>query len=285
MDSNHTKGSGSSKFRVHSPNPWHWIVDEPVLTAPEKLVALTLLRHHNGERRCWLAMETISNKSRLGRDSTRRALHSLRDRGILEIQERIGRCSVYSLTQKQALLPLRSGKHTPTRLSTPTKPDRGDLYCASKGTPTDTATPPLLNLPAISPVREAGGGTPKKKGAASEGSAPAWDYAKAKFVERYKQEPDWSAQKHWLGITRFMKKHSLEEFKNRWDRFICTTDPYDSKQGGSLAWFCANADKFIEDGRVPVHAGKRNSHGHADPRLARFRGVGRTAKEFAQHAH
>ncbi len=86
----------------------------------------------------------------------------------------------------------------------------------------------------------------------------AWDYAKAKFTERYREEPDWSADKHWQQLVRFMKKHPLEKFKARWDRFIWTTDSYDAKQGGSLAWFCANADKFIEDGRVPVRADKSN---------------------------
>jgi hypothetical protein len=55
-----------------------------------------------------------------------------------------------------------------------------------------------------------------------------------------------------------MKKHSLEEFRNRWDRFIWTTDSYYSKQGGSLAWFCANSDRFIEDARPLVGGGKPN---------------------------
>lgn len=253
--------SAEVKPRSAPVNPWHWVIDEPTLTAPEKLVALTLLRHHNGERRCWLAMETISNKSRLGRDSTRRTVHSLHDRGILEIQQRIGRCSVYSLTQKQGLLPLRSGKRTPTRFSTPTKAGRGDPYCPSQGTPTDTATPPLLIQPVISPVREAGKRSPKKKGALPSEAAPAWEYAKAKFLERYGEEPDWSADKHWQQLVRFMKKHSLEKFKSRWDRCIWTTDLYDSKQGRSLAWFCANSDRFIEAGRGVPRAGKPNGGG------------------------
>ncbi len=253
--------SAEAKSRSAPVNPWHWVIDEPTLTAPEKLVALTLLRHHNGKRCCWLAMETISQKSKLGRDSTRRTVHSLHDRGILEIQQRIGRCSVYSLTQKQGLLPLRSGKRTPTRFSTHTKAGRGDPYCPSQGTPTDTATPPLLIQPPISSVSKAGKGSPKKNSALPSEAAPAWDHAKAKFLERYGQEPDWSAQKHWQGILRFVKKHSLEEFKKRWDCFIWTSDSYYSKQGGSLAWFCANADKFIEDVRVPIPAGKPNGGG------------------------
>ena len=86
----------------------------------------------------------------------------------------------------------------------------------------------------------------------------AWDYAKAKFTERYREEPDWRADKHWQQLVRFMKHHSLEKFKARWDRFIWTTDSYCSNQGGSLAWFCTNADKFIEDARAPVRAGKPN---------------------------
>lgn len=86
--------------------------------------------------------------------------------------------------------------------------------------------------------------------------ALAWEHAKEKFLEKYGQEPDWSAKGHWPGILRFMKKHSLEEFRNRWDRFMWTTDSYYSKQGGSLAWFCANADKFIENQRPGAGAGK-----------------------------
>lgn len=104
-------------------------------------------------------------------------------------------------------------------------------------------------------------GKNEKKETLPSEAAPAWDHAKAKFLERYGQEPDWSAQKHWQGVLRFVKKHSLEEFKKRWDCFIWTSDPYYSKQGGSLAWFCANADKFIEDGRVPVPGAKPNGGG------------------------
>lgn len=107
---------------------------------------------------------------------------------------------------------------------------------------------------------------PNKEKKGNKGSLPsevnkAWDYAKGKFVDRYNQEPDWSARKHWQQLLRFMKKHSLEEFRNRWDCYIWTTDNYYQKQRGSLAWFCANSDYFIEGELQSTRTGKLNGGG------------------------
>ncbi len=101
----------------------------------------------------------------------------------------------------------------------------------------------------------------RDKGAFPSGTHEAWDYAKGKFVERYTQEPDWSAKKHWQQLLRFMKKHPLEEFRNRWDHYIWTTDNYYQKQRGSLAWFCANSDYFIEGELQSTKTGKPNGGG------------------------
>lgn len=102
----------------------------------------------------------------------------------------------------------------------------------------------------------------RKEGVALPSEAPdAWEYAKAKFIEKYDQEPDWSARKHWQQLLRFMKKHSLEEFRKRWDRYIWTADHYYQKQRGSLAWFCANSDYFVEGETQSTKTGKPNGGG------------------------
>ena len=99
------------------------------------------------------------------------------------------------------------------------------------------------------------------KSASPSGTHDVWEYAKGKFVERYGQEPDWSARKHWQQLLRFVKKHSLEEFRNRWNCYIWTTDHYYQKQRGSLAWFCANSDYFIEGELQSTKTGKPNGGG------------------------
>jgi hypothetical protein len=58
-----------------------------------------------------------------------------------------------------------------------------------------------------------------------------------------------------------VKKHSLDEFKRRWDCYIWTTDPFYAKQRGSLAWFCANSDYFIEGETQSTKTGKPNGGG------------------------
>ncbi len=114
-----------------------------------------------------------------------------------------------------------------------------------------------------------------EEGASPSGTRDAWDYAKGKFIERYNQEPDWSAKKHWQQLVRCVKKHSLDEFKRRWERYIWTTDPFYAKQRGSLAWFCTNSDYFIEGETQSTKVGKPNGGG-------KFAGAGFGTKAASQ---
>jgi hypothetical protein len=47
------------------------------------------------------------------------------------------------------------------------------------------------------------------------------------------------------GLLNRARSLTLEEFKRRWLNFVGSTDPFIKKQGGSLAYCCANFDQFI----------------------------------------
>ncbi len=92
----------------------------------------------------------------------------------------------------------------------------------------------------------------KRKSAFPSETHEAWEYAKAGYVRRYQQEPDWAHKKHWNQLSALMTrkgKDFLPEFKRRWDRFMESTDQWHEKQHGSLGWFCGESDKFADDPR------------------------------------
>ena len=92
----------------------------------------------------------------------------------------------------------------------------------------------------------------ERKGAFPSETHEAWEYAKAGYVRRYQQEPDWAHKKHWNQLSALMTRKGkvfLPEFKRRWDRFMESTDQWHEKQHGSLGWFCGESDKFADDPR------------------------------------
>ena len=61
-------------------NPWHWILDEELLSANEKLVALAIVRRQNGDKVAWPSVGRIAMDASLGTRTVQRTLRDL-DRG------------------------------------------------------------------------------------------------------------------------------------------------------------------------------------------------------------
>ncbi|KKK47533.1 hypothetical protein LCGC14_3154230 [marine sediment metagenome] len=105
---------------MQSANPWHWIIEHPLLSSAEKLVALVILRHQNSNQKCWPSIQRIAQLARFGTRYTQRVLHGLYQKGILNVERRLGHSNCYSIRQRQLLLGLRSAKtYTPAPQATP----------------------------------------------------------------------------------------------------------------------------------------------------------------------
>lgn len=59
--------------------------------------------------------------------------------------------------------------------------------------------------------------------------------------------PHWNGKDHAQLTILLANDKTLDEgeFSMRWSEFLTTCDPFHQKQGCSLAYFCANFDKFI----------------------------------------
>lgn len=148
----------------------------------------------------------------------------------------------------------------------------------------DSGVPILLMNPRV----KAKGGTPHplhdeiRKWCAGEwkgrfGKKPPWDGRDSKALkELLEARPD---------LT-------LAEIQQVWANYMASTKSFYDDNGWPLWIFCKD---FAGLSLHPIHdrggnhgtrrARKTSDRGDADDRLARFRGVGRTAKEIAQRAH
>jgi len=75
---------------------------------------------------------------------------------------------------------------------------------------------------------------------------PFIDFAYKTFVERFGQNPSWQG-KDWKQLKTLLAATDarLEEIQARWRHYLASTEPFTAKKGGSLAYFCANFDAFI----------------------------------------
>lgn len=112
--------------------------------------------------------------------------------------------------------------------------------------------------------------------------AQAKEYAREKFKEKFAQYPDWK-EKDFVQLAGLWKRNrnlAFEQFQGRWDAYLASTELFIRKQGGSLAYFCANFDHFI-DGPLHDSQGGRDGKRLIQPRSSRFDGVGRKATDAA----
>jgi hypothetical protein len=89
---------------------------------------------------------------------------------------------------------------------------------------------------------------------------PFIEFAFKAFLDRFGQKPSWHG-KDWkqLKILLAATDVPLEEMQVRWRHYLASTEPFTVKRGGSLAYFCANFDAFINGPLLGPEKGR--SHG------------------------
>lgn len=89
---------------------------------------------------------------------------------------------------------------------------------------------------------------------------PFIEFAYRTFQLRFGQKPSWQG-KDWQQLKNLLAATSatLEEIQARWQHYLVSTEPFTANKRGSLAYFCANFDAFIEG---PLHgSAKGGAHG------------------------
>lgn len=107
------------------------------------------------------------------------------------------------------------------------------------------------------------------------------DFAYQSFETKHNRKPLWDG-KDWKGLQNLFKSHcaealSLERLKALWGNYSASSEPFTVKQGDSLAYFCANVDKFSDGPILAASRGKANANSHVE----NLRGVGRALAKSA----
>jgi hypothetical protein len=121
----------------------------------------------------------------------------------------------------------------------------------------DVSGEPMASQPEANGCLGLGLGLGKGKKHAARKTEPSLnglckEYAKSSFTEKFSQSPAWDT-KHFVCLSKLLSSKSdmtLEEFKSRWNLYLSTDDVFHKKQGGSLAYFCSQFDKFIPQGQL-----------------------------------
>jgi hypothetical protein len=85
---------------------WHWIIDDPRLTANEKLVALTIARHQFYGKPVVISHARIASRAAVCISTVQRAIRSMESKGYRISLNEPGRtrCRVYQVRQEQGIL-------------------------------------------------------------------------------------------------------------------------------------------------------------------------------------
>ena len=69
------------------------------------------------------------------------------------------------------------------------------------------------------------------------------------YLNKHRAIPHWSGRdgKQLKSLLRSDHALTIDEFTRRWNEYLKTKDTFHSRQGGSLAYFCTNFDKFIAE--------------------------------------
>ena len=154
----------------------------------------------------------------------------------------------------------------------------------SRGKSGDSGVPILLMNPRV----KAKGGTPHSlHDEIRKWCAREWE-------KRFDRKPPWDGRdsKALKELLEARPDLILAEIQQVWANYMASTKSYYDEKGWPLWVFCKD---FAGLSLHPIHdrggdhgtrtATKTSGRGDADPRLARFRQVGRKASDFAQHAH
>lgn len=79
---------------------------------------------------------------------------------------------------------------------------------------------------------------------------PFFNFAFESFAVKHGRKPLWQGKDR-NGLKNLLKNQNaeslpLERLKTLWRNFLDSTEPFTVKQGGSLAYFCSNVDKFAD---------------------------------------
>lgn len=86
---------------------WHWIIDDPVLSAHEKLVALTIVRHQHNGNPTNVSQARIAALSGLSIREVKARIASMQDKGypiVLKTGKGRHRTNLYRVEQIQGLI-------------------------------------------------------------------------------------------------------------------------------------------------------------------------------------
>ena len=100
-------------------------------------------------------------------------------------------------------------------------------------------------------------------------------FAFESFTSKHSRKPLWQGKDR-NGLKNLLKNQSaeslpLERLQNNWRNFLASTEPFTVNQGGSLAYFCWNLDKF-SDGPILQPKGKSNGKNVNDAIATTIRG-------------
>jgi hypothetical protein len=89
---------------------------------------------------------------------------------------------------------------------------------------------------------------------------PFLDFAFRAFTQNHGQKPTWGGKDFKALSAMLASNRNLDsgELERRWRNYMESTENFTRKQGGSLAYFCVNADRFLNG---PVTERPRSSHG------------------------
>jgi hypothetical protein len=195
--------------------------------------------------------ESLAEKLNLSIFQVRRALRELRPKYVTTVRRgNRDRASIFRI-EKYEKLP--SPDDTESLVSTNAdKKDGGEsLVSTLVSTPLSTGAHKKPDKPFQREVLQ-----PSKKlevRKKEEGITPtplsaAKEYAFQNFLKLKKQQPSWTKADYCQLAQLFKRKPDLTEgeFRQRWDNFAASTDPFMVKQSLSLKFFCSNFDRFLE---------------------------------------
>ena len=131
------------------------IIDNPGLSWRAKLVACVLVRYADRDGRCWPSERVIAGRAGVTDRTVRRALAELRREGLLRVEPRRGRSSVYCLTPLAAAPRNDSpGSQEPRNVSPdPPEPESGVPRNVSPPTPEPQSAHPGTSVHQKDPKR------------------------------------------------------------------------------------------------------------------------------------
>lgn len=233
-----------------------WELDVP---QNRKLVLLAFADHADDAGVCFPGVARVAWKTGFSVRQIRRVTGELRKAGLLgEISSSDGgrgKTRVYRIQPEKGvkLTPFSWGKddiQSPERVTSSAQ--KGDTAMSEKG---DIAVSPESSLttnepsnPSVQRSERSGLAIPGGNGSGNRLFGKIRVFAERTWTERFGSMPTWM-RKDFIGLSRTLRRHrglTLEEFADRWGRYLQDSDAFVARQGYSLAYFCSRFDAYIK---------------------------------------